>query len=133
MRSTLIVEVTSDKAAELGVQFQALGGLRESQQNNTNVIGGTNFGGAGQNIIGAAQNIGSLGAGLNLGVIRGRVNIPGIGEVTNLGFLARALETDANANVLSRPNIQVLDNEEAKFLVGQNVPFVTGSFTQGQA
>jgi general secretion pathway protein D len=129
---SLIVEVTADKAAELGVQFQALGGLRESNSNNTSVIGGTNFGGAGQNIIGAAQNLGSLGPGLNLGVIRGTVNIPGIGEVTNLGFLARALETNANANVLSRPNIQVLDNEEAKFLVGQNVPFITGSFTQGQ-
>ena len=94
---------------------------------------GVNFGprGSGTNIIDAAQNLGSLGPGLNIGVIRGRVTIPGIGEVTNLGFLARALETRANANVLSRPNIQTLDNEEAKFLVGQNVPFQTGSFTQG--
>jgi len=133
MIETLIVEVSSDKAAELGVQFQALGGFRESEGNNTNVIGGTNFGGAGQNIIGAAADISSLGSGMNVGVIRGTVNIPGIGEVTNLGFLARALEANANANVLSRPNIQVLDNEEAKFLVGQNVPFITGSFTQGQA
>jgi len=130
---SLIVEVSADKAAEFGVQFQALGGLRESNANDTSVIGGTNFGarGSGTNIIDAAQNLGSLGPGLNIGVIRGRVTIPGIGEVTNLGFLARALETRANANVLSRPNIQTLDNEEAKFLVGQNVPFQTGSFTQG--
>ena len=63
-------------------------------------------------------------------MIKGTINIPGIGEITNLGFLARALQTVANANVRSQPNIQVLDNEEAKFLVGQNVPFVTGSFTQ---
>jgi general secretion pathway protein D len=130
---SLIVEVSADKAAEFGVQFQALGGLRETNANDTSVIGGTNFGarGSGTNIIDAAQNLGSLGPGLNIGVIRGRVTIPGIGEVTNLGFLARALETRANANVLSRPNIQTLDNEEAKFLVGQNVPFQTGSFTQG--
>jgi general secretion pathway protein D len=130
---SLIVEVSADKAAEFGVQFQALGGLRESNANDTSAIGGTNFGarGSGTNIIDAAQNLGSLGPGLNIGVIRGRVTIPGIGEVTNLGFLARALETRANANVLSRPNIQTLDNEEAKFLVGQNVPFQTGSFTQG--
>ncbi|MFZ5540190.1 MAG: type II secretion system secretin GspD [Pseudomonadota bacterium] len=130
---SLIVEVSADKAAEFGVQFQALGGLRESNANDTSVIGGTNFGarGGGTNIIDAAQNLASLGSGLNIGVIRGRVTIPGIGEVTNLGFLARALETKANANVLSRPNIQTLDNEEAKFLVGQNVPFQTGSFTQG--
>jgi general secretion pathway protein D len=125
---SLIAEVSADRAAEFGVQWQSLGGLSASNQNDTRVIGGTNFGGAGTNIIGAAQNIGSLGPGLNLGVIRGRINIPGIGDVTNLGFLARALETQANANILSQPNIQTLDNEEAKFLVGQNVPFITGSF-----
>jgi general secretion pathway protein D len=130
---SLIVEVNADKAAEFGVQWQALGGFREGNSGNTSVIGGTNFGprGGGTNIIDAAQNLGSLGAGLNIGVIRGSVTIPGIGEITNLGFLARALETHANANVLSRPNIQTLDNEEAKFLVGQNVPFQTGAFTQG--
>jgi general secretion pathway protein D len=129
---SLIVEVSADKAAEFGVQFQALGGLRDANRDDTSVIGGTNLGarGSGTNIIDAAQNLGSLGPGLNIGVIRGRVTIPGIGEVTNLGFLARALETRANANVLSRPNIQTLDNEEAKFLVGQNVPFQTGAFTQ---
>jgi general secretion pathway protein D len=125
---SLIVEVTADKAAEFGIQWQALGGIDDS---GTNVIGGTNFGGAGQNIIGAAQNIGSLGPGLNLGVIRGRVNIPGVGEVLNLAFLARALATTADANILSTPTIQTLDNEEAKFLVGQNIPLITGSFAQG--
>lgn len=125
---SLIAEVSADKAAEFGIQWQALGGLRSSNGNDTSVIGGTNFGGAGTNIIGAAQNLGTLGPGLNLGIIQGRLTIPGIGEVTNLGFLARALETQANANILSQPNIQTLDNEEAKFLVGQNVPFITGSF-----
>ncbi|MEP6609340.1 MAG: type II secretion system secretin GspD, partial [Burkholderiaceae bacterium] len=125
---SLIVEVTADKAAEFGIQWQALGGLDNT---GTNVIGGTNFGGSGQNIIGAAQNIASLGQGLNLGVVRGRVNIPGVGEVLNLAFLARALSTSADANILSTPTIQTLDNEEAKFLVGQNIPLITGSFAQG--
>ena len=94
------------------------------------MIGGTNFGGRGTNIIGVATDLSSIGQGLNIGVVKGRITIPGIGEITNLGFLARALETKANANILSQPNIQTLDNEEAKFLVGQNVPFVTGSYTQ---
>ena len=124
---SLIVEVTADKAAEFGIQWQALGGIDNS---GTNVIGGTNFGVGGNNIINAAQNIGQLGQGLNLGVVRGRVNIPGIGEVLNLAFLARALATSADANILSTPTIQTLDNEEAKFLVGQNIPLITGSFTQ---
>jgi general secretion pathway protein D len=128
---SLIVEVTADKAAEFGIQWQALGGLREGS-NGTSVIGGTNFGGAGTNIIGAAADLTSLGGGLNIGVIRGTVEIAGQ-TITNLGFLARALETSANANILSQPNIQTLDNEEAKFLVGQNVPFVTGSFASSGA
>jgi general secretion pathway protein D len=58
------------------------------------------------------------------------VFIPGIGTVTNLGFLARALETDANANILSTPNLLTLDNEEAAVVVGQNLPFITGQYAQ---
>ncbi len=126
---SLIAEVTADKAAEFGIQWQALGGLRGDNSNDTSVIGGTNFGGAGQNILGVANNLASAGQGLNIGVISGTVTIAGQ-TITNLAFLARALETRADANILSQPNIQTLDNEEAKFLVGQNVPFITGQFTQ---
>jgi general secretion pathway protein D len=122
---SLIVEMTADKAAEFGIQWQALGNINDS---GTNVIAGTNFGGTGTNIVGASANLSSLGQGLNLGVVRGKITIPGIGEVLNLAFLARALETTADANILSTPTIQTLDNEEAKFLVGQNIPIITGSF-----
>lgn len=124
---SLIVEVNADKSAEFGIQWQDLSGLDST---DTRVIGGTNFGGPGTNIIGVAAEPSSAGRGLNIGIVRGRITLPGIGEVANLAFLARALETKANANILSQPNIQTLDNEEAKFLVGQNVPFVTGSYTQ---
>ena len=124
---SLIVEVNADKSAEFGIQWQDLSGLDSS---GTRVIGGTNFGGPGTNIIGVAADPSTVGRGLNIGVVKGRITLPGIGEVANLAFLARALETKANANILSQPNIQTLDNEEAKFLVGQNVPFVTGSYTQ---
>ncbi len=123
----LIAEVSSSVAAEFGIQWQDLSGINRA---GVNVIGGTNFGSAGTNIISNAQNIGTIGTGLNLGWVRGSVNIPGVGTVLNLGALARALENDDRANVLSTPNILTLDNEEAKFVAGQNVPFVTGSFTQ---
>ena len=122
---SLIAEVSAEKAAEFGIQWQALGGINDP---GTNVIGGTNFGGSGQNIIGVAQNLASAGQGLNIGIVQGKINIPGIGEILNLGFLARALETKADANILSTPTIQTLDNEEAKFLVGQNIPLITGSY-----
>lgn len=122
---SLIVEMTADKAAEFGIQWQALGNVNNS---DVGVIASQNFGGGGTNIIGTAANLGSVGQGLNLGVINGKINIPGVGEVLNLAFLARALETTADANILSTPTIQTLDNEEAKFLVGQNIPLITGSY-----
>jgi uncharacterized SAM-binding protein YcdF (DUF218 family) len=46
-----------------------------------------------------------------------------------LGFLGRFLETSGEGNVLSTPNLLTLDNEEARIVVGRNVPFVTGQFT----
>ncbi len=127
MVEALIVEVSADKAAELGVQWQDFTGINNS---GTNVIGGTNFGGTGVNILAAAGAPGSIAQGLNIGVVRGRVNIPGIGEVLNLGVLIRALETDNNANILATPNILALDNEEASIVVAQQVPFVTGQYAQ---
>lgn len=125
---SLIVEVSSDKAAEFGIQFQ---GLSDVGKSGAQIIGGTNFTspGSGTNILGAAANLGSVGRGLNIGVIDGEVNIPGVGTISNLGFLARALESKADANILSTPNILTLDNEEAKIVIGQNVPFITGQFT----
>ena len=123
----LVVEVSASVQSEFGIQWQDLSGINRG---GSQVIGGTNFGGAGTNIIGAAGNISGVNAGLNIGVVRGRINIPGVGEVLNLGALARALEADQKGNVLSTPNILTLDNEEGKIVAGQNVPFVTGSFTQ---
>ena len=125
----LVVEITAEKAAEFGIQWQDLRNLHDS---GTNFIGGTNLGGrnTGTNIIDASANLGALGQGLNIGVVSGTINIPGLGVVTNLGMLARALESDANANILSTPTLLTLDNEEAKIVIGQNVPFVTGQYAQ---
>ncbi len=125
----LVVEVTADKAAEFGIQWQSISDL---SSNETRPIGGTNFGvpGGGTNIIDAARNLGSVGPGLNIGLVRGQITLPGIGTVANLSVLARALESDAKANILSTPNLLTLDNEEAKIVVGQNVPFITGQYAQ---
>jgi len=125
----LIVEVSADKAAEFGIQWQALNNLNATR---SGLAGGTNFGarGAGANIIDSAATFGSVGLGLNIGIVRGQVNVPGVGVVTNLAALARALESDVNANILSTPNLLTLDNEEAKIVIGQNVPFITGQYAQ---
>jgi general secretion pathway protein D len=123
----LICEVSADKAAEFGIQWQALTGYNTTQ---ARVIGGTNFTprGSGSNIIDIAVSPGNAGQGLNLGVMKGTVSIPGLGTITNLAFLARALETQVNANILSTPTLLTLDNEEAHILVGQNIPILTGSY-----
>ncbi len=127
----LVVEVSADKAAEFGIQWNFLDPNRFNN-NQTQVGGGTNFGtrGSGTNLLDAQVNLGSLGQGLNLGIIRGTITIPGIGTITNLALLARALESDANTNILSTPNLLTLDNEEAKIVVAQNVPFITGQYAQ---
>ena len=122
----LIAEITADKAAEFGIQWQDLSGAGKS---GTHAFGGTNFGAPGQNILGISASPASADRGLNIGVIKGVVTIPGIsGQILNLGLLVRALETDNNANILSTPTLLTLDNEEARIVIGQNVPFVTGQY-----
>lgn len=123
----LVVEVTSDKAGEFGIQWQVL--------THGYVFGGTNFGARGQvptnNIIDASANLANIGQGLNVGVINGTIRLPGVlGEILNLAFLARALATDSNVNILSTPTLLTLDNEEARIMVGSNVPFITGQYAQ---
>ena len=120
---SMIVEVSGDNAADFGFQWQGLIGSR----GDTNLIGvGTNFGSSG-NIIGlqtgAATGQINLGEGLNIGLIRN------YGGTYALSAIARALQSQTSTNIISTPNLITLDNEEAKFVVGSNVPFVTGQFT----
>ena len=123
----LIAEITADKAAEFGIQWQNLTGAGRTD-GEARGFGGTNFGVPNQNIVGISANPAGVARGLNIGVIKGRVTIPGVGEILNLGLLVRALETDNNANILSTPTLLTLDNEEARIIIGQNVPFITGQY-----
>jgi len=123
----LIAEITADKAAEFGIQWQNLSGAGAAD-NSARAFGGTNFGGPGQNILGISANPATAGRGLNIGVVKGLVRIPGVGEILNLGLLVRALESDNKANILSTPTLLTLDNEEARIVIGQNVPFITGQY-----
>ncbi len=124
----LIVEVSSTQAAEFGIQWQYLGGSVNNGSSSTSIFGGTNFPAAGK-ITDIAANPNLAGGGLNLGLVRGTIKILGQ-EILNIPALARALESEAKANILSAPTLMTLDNEEAKIVVGENVAFVTGSFTQ---
>jgi len=134
---SLIVEVSSTNAAELGIQWQGIVG-----SGNQNVgFGGTNFtnaaGQAGSNIVGLGSNVNNI---LNPGNPSGVIIPPAPG--LNLGLLTKfngtygmsalitALATTQGTNILSTPNLITLDNEEARIVVGQNVPIITGSYAQ---
>jgi general secretion pathway protein D len=123
---SLLVEVNTDKASEFGIQWQTILG-----DINNSVIGviGSNFTIGGTNIIDLATRATSTTApvvpapGFNLGAVR---NYDGRYV---LSLLARFFETSGDGNVLSTPTLLTMDNEEAKIVIGQNVPFVTGQFT----
>lgn len=134
---SLIAEVSSTNAEELGIQWQGLVG-----SGNQNVgFGGTNYtnaaGQTGSNIIGLGSNVNNI---LNPSNATGIVVPPAPG--LNLGLLTKfngtygmsalitALATTQGTNILSTPNLITLDNEEARIVVGQNVPIITGSYAQ---
>ena len=109
----IIAEISASKAAELGVQW-ALG--------TNNILGATNFGASGSNLIQLKTNPLSLGSGLSLGV--GQF---GAGQL-GIGALLRALASDASTNIISTPSLLTMDNQQAEIVVGQNVPFITGQY-----
>ena len=139
----LMIQVDAQKAADIGFQWQGLLGAG----GNSYVGGGTNFAqtpNGGGNIIDLAVAAGTaskgstttttttssgttisgqVGNGLNIGWV------PKINGIYTLAALAHFLETNAGGNVLSTPNLIAMDNEEAKIVVGQNIPLITGSFT----
>jgi general secretion pathway protein D len=119
---SLIAEVDANKAAQFGIQWQNVMG----QKGGTVGILGTNYGSDGNNLLNLAIKGGSgtvvPGAGLNVATAS-QVN-----GVYVLNSLANFLQTNANSNILSTPTLLTLDNEEAKIVVGQNVPFVTGQY-----
>ena len=121
---SLIVEVDSAKESQFGIQWQNLMG--SSSAANVGVLG-TNF--ATNNLLSLSSNPSAAGVsqGLNIGSAR---KIDGRYIMTSL---ANFLQTNGGSNILSRPSLLTLDNEEAKIVVGQNVPFVTGQYTSNNS
>jgi len=122
---SLIAEVSTDKQAQFGIQWQAL--LGNSSRSTVGVLG-SNFSIGGTNIFSLAS---AIAAGTQPTVANGAV--AGFAHQTPGGFvlgaLANLLQSTGDGNVLSTPTLLTLDNEEAKIVIGQNVPFVTGQFT----
>jgi general secretion pathway protein D len=122
----IIAEVSLDTANELGVQW---------------LVDGSNKGAPAfsSQLPGTGPSIAAVAAGIDAGGAAAAAVIPNglslaLGNVSassgiNFVTLIRALNTDTETNLLSTPSIVTLDNQEASIIVGQNVPFVTGSST----
>jgi len=121
----LIIEVSTSKTEQFGVQWAALSG---STNNDIRVGAATSF-----NTGGASNNLFTLAAEGKAAVPAPGINLGIFSSKLGLGALASALQSSGNANVLSVPTLTTLDNEEAKIMVGQNVPFVTGQYTNTTA
>lgn len=124
----VIAEILTGVGAELGVQWRAT----EIQAGNDHgLLGGTNFASnsnPGINTLSADLNAFGNLAGFNLGYLKGTTTILGK-EILNLSALVSALASDGDSNILSTPSLVTMDNQEAEIIVGQNVPFATGSYT----
>ncbi len=115
----LIMEVTTSKTRQFGVEWRTTSNFSEP---GVKAVGGTNFG----NINNVAQNPLDTPTGLAIGVIDGTISFGGK-KFLNLGALVHALQSETDINILSTPNIMTTDNEEAKIVVAQQVPFSTGA------
>ena len=128
MVESLIAEVNADKAAEMGIQWQTATGQAGG---NIGIIG-TNFNNPISTTIGQGNIIGASGGATALSALGGGLNIGRARQINGtyvLSSLATFLQQNGDGNVLSTPTLLTLDNEEAKIVVGQNVPFVTGQYT----
>lgn len=123
----IIVEVIADKTSELGVTWA----LRDEDGSNT-PLAVTNFP---SNSAGVVQLGGAAGSGgaVDPGNLIGEGITVGVGRISDSGVsfaaILTALQGDADTNIISTPSIVTTDNEEASLNVGQEVPFVTGSFS----
>jgi general secretion pathway protein D len=123
----IIVEVIADRQSELGVTWAIEGTGSNTPIAVTNFPGFMNgvvqLGGAAAGGGGTTDPSGLIEPGVTIGV--GRLSDSGI----SFAAILRALEGDADTNIISTPSVVTTDNEEATLNVGQEVPFVTGSFT----
>lgn len=119
----MIAEVNLSKLSEFGFQWIVAGG------NDKIGAGGVSNLATGSNTLGniAGAIINKTPAAVPLGLTMGLFNGDPRDGSASLGVIASALQSSGNGNVLSTPNLLMLDNEEAKITVGQNIPIITGS------
>ena len=124
----IIAEVGEDTARDLGVQWIFAG----DSDNNSGPVGVINYSNSGSPIADVANAAISAKTGGTVPTLLDGALV-GFGRFGSNSFnyaaVLNALASDTNSNILSTPTLVTLDNEEAEIVIGENVPFVTGSFT----
>ena len=135
MVEAMVADVNTTQSGSFGIQWLVGGG-----NNNAGILGLTNYAGNGGSLSSLANTVAGAGSGGQAGA--SGINIPGevyVGLVTGtttvggqtiptLGALANMLTANSVGNVLSRPTMITLDNEEARIMVGSNIGIPNGSF-----
>ena len=120
----VIAEVSANKSSQLGIDWAVFNSGKIAaadilSPNTLSTLG---------SVVTAGSNtalLGLIGQGINIGGAGGGDFKNG----TSFAILLKALQGDGDTNVLSTPTLVTLDNQEAKFSAGQEVPFLTGQFT----
>jgi general secretion pathway protein D len=124
----IIAEVDVDKDAELGINWAAFSNGQSIPAGSfVSPVGGTSI----VDLAGAVQNPANVSTTLLQGTTIGIGRIAGTG--VNFAAMLRAIRGDTNTNVVATPSAVTMDNQEAELKVAQEVPFVTGQFTNTTA
>lgn len=123
----VIAEVSGDIARELGVQW-----LFSGESSGEGPIGLVNFTNSGSPVADLVNGAASVLDGGSFPPVIDNALL-GFGRTNSSSFnyvaVLNALASDTDTNILSTPTLVTLDNEEAEIVIGENVPFITGSFT----
>jgi type II secretory pathway component GspD/PulD (secretin) len=114
----IIAEISDDSMQKLGLQFSINAGSVSSS-----VVSGQ-----------TGNNIGALaGDAFLTGAVGGMVSIgAGAKKIPDIGIMIDALQGDTDNRILATPSLMTTENKESTILIGQNVPFITGQFTNQQ-
>jgi general secretion pathway protein D len=123
----LIVEVTTDKTADLGVNWLLLGSGSGTipVAGFVEPVGGTSIADLAASVVGGTSSLTSSSIPSDTTLAVGRYGSSGV----NFAAMVRAVQSVANTNIIATPSIVTMDNQEATIKIAQEVPFITGQYT----
>ncbi len=124
----LLMEVNADRSLDLGMEWQAAGGVDGDSKAIFSGFGSTasNSGGL------ASVNSGVMPSGFSLGILGKTLEIGGV-TFPSFQAIIQAYKEDSDVKILSTPQLLTTENEEATITIGKNVPYQTKSTTSSSS